>query len=109
MALLRHCATGKGWPLSARLQTSIPCNVPRTFGRLRFTMLLIASSANETRSVIHGQLPAGGHHIVSQDVAGAVVALHLEIAVVGREPRIQDLGNLNWPAAKREPARRQLA
>ena len=70
-------------------------------------MLSIASSANETRSIIHDQLPAGGHHIVSQNVAGAVVASHLEIAVVGREPRIQHLGNLNWPAAEREPARRQ--
>ena len=46
---------------------------------------------------------------MAQKVGGAVGRTHLEIAMVGREPLVEHICDLDGPLAEMKPARRLLA
>jgi len=60
-------------------------------------------------SFVHDQLPEARDHVVAQQVGGAFGPTHLEIAVVGREPLVEHICDLDAPLAEMKPARRLLA
>jgi hypothetical protein len=55
------------------------------------------------------QRPLVRHRVVTQDVAAAVVAAHPEVAVVGSQPAIEYLTDLDSARAEEKAARRFLA
>ena len=64
-----------------------------------------ACSADRAGPVKHRQLPSARHHVVSQDVAGAVVAADLEVAMIRRQPCVENFDDLDDPAAERQSPR----
>jgi hypothetical protein len=57
----------------------------------------------------HGQLPSVGKHIVPEDVDVPVSAEDFEVPVVRGEPAVEDLYDIDFPAAEKEPPGSLLA
>ena len=87
-------------PLFLRDCAASPISNITTAGRLSATTLATWASlsifciSNFVYSVIgcpikHGDLPSAGAHIISQNVAGAIVAADLEVAVIRHHPSIE--------------------
>lgn len=53
-----------------------------------------------------GQFPAAGDHVVPYHIGVSIVALHLEVAMVGSQPAVEDLVHDNAALPEREGARR---
>src|SRR5215831_1240953 len=64
---------------------------------------------NKPHRVVQDHLPAPGGRVIPQDVTSTVIATNFKIPVVGPEPHIGDLDDLDRYAAEREPSRRRLA
>jgi hypothetical protein len=62
-------------------------------------------SADGAGPIKHGEFPSAGHHVVSQDVAGAIVAADLEVPMIRRQPCVEYFNDLDASAMKREPPR----
>jgi hypothetical protein len=70
--------------------------------------LLIASSANVFRAE-HRQLPNAGSLVVANEIRVTVRGLQFEIPIVGREPGVDHLGDVDATIPKDQTAWRLLA
>ena len=55
------------------------------------------------------QLPPIGGNVITQDVEIALRVLHLEVAVIGGQPAVDNLGDLDLALPEPEPSWRLLA
>jgi hypothetical protein len=55
------------------------------------------------------QLPSIGGNVVTQDVEIVLGVLDLEVPVIGRQPPVDNVGDLDLALPKPEPSRRLLA
>ena len=58
-------------------------------------------SSTNGEAIVKGDVPALARHVVTEDVKGPVATGNLEIAVIRRQPLIEDFRNLD-PAAIKE-------